>query len=115
MFRGHFKLAAHMVFHQFSKEGIVRVRQQIIETDAGTDEYFLYAGQGAQTPKQCQVVCMICPQVWAGFWEKALPVLAYPLGQLFLTGRLSEIGCGTAHIMNMALKILVFCNRHGFL
>ena len=48
---------------------------------------------------------MVHPKIFAWFREKALFVLAYTLRQLFFTGRMAEIGCRAAHIMDIALKI----------
>ena len=48
---------------------------------------------------------MICPQVLTWFREQTLFVRTRTLGHLLCTGRIPEIGCRAAYIMDIALKI----------
>ena len=57
---------------------------------------------------------MIRSEVFAGLRKQTLPVRADTLGQLFLTGWLSEICGRTAYIMNITLKIRILCHFDGF-
>ncbi len=50
---------------------------------------------------------MVNFQIRTGFREKALSVFADSLCHLFLAGRPPEIGRGTAHIVNISLKIFL--------
>ncbi len=107
MFRSDLQLAAHMILNQFPEKAVIRIRQQVIKTDPGTDEYLLHSRKRAQLTKQFQIVLMIRFQIRAGPREKALAVLAYALGQLLFTGRGAEIGGGPSYIMDITFEILI--------
>ena len=42
--RRHLQLAGNVILHQFFKEGILFVRQQIVKPDTATDKYFFDTG-----------------------------------------------------------------------
>ncbi len=105
VFRRHFQLTADVMFHQFFEKRVVRVRHQIVKADARADKYFFYAGQRPQSAKKRQIIRMIHLQIGTWFREKALSVFADALRHLFLAGRMSEIGGGTAHVVDIALEI----------
>ena len=53
-------------------------------------------------------------QIPTGLREQALPVLTHALCQLLLTGGFPEIGRRAAHIMDIALKLLIPCHLLRF-
>ena len=54
---------------------------------------------------------MIRHQVFAGLREQALLSRTCPLCHLLFAGREPEIGCGTAHIVDVALEIRLLCQK----
>ena len=52
---------------------------------------------------------MVCLQVLTGCRKEALLIGTCPLGQLFVTGRRTEISSRSAYIMNVSLEVLVLC------
>ena len=115
MLRGNLQLPADMVVYQLPEKGVVLIRQQIIKAYAGTDKDLFHTGKGTQASQQLQVILMIRFQVRTGLREKALPHLAYALGQLLITGRRPEIGCGSSHIMNIAFEFRILTDQLRFL
>ena len=104
MFRRHLQLAADVILTQFPEKRWIRVSHDIIKADAGTDENFFHLRNLTELSEQIPVIRVIHLQIFAWFWEQALSVDAGPFGQLLVTGRLPEVGCGTAHIMDIPLE-----------
>jgi hypothetical protein len=50
-------------------------------------------------------------KVFAGRRVKALPVFANTIGFLFAAGLFPEVGCGAAHVMDIALELRVTYKR----
>ena len=44
MLRCNFQLTADMILTQFFEKRVIRIRQQIVKPDTGTDKYFLTPG-----------------------------------------------------------------------
>ena len=57
---------------------------------------------------------MIYSQVFAWRGKQALLILADPFRELFLTRWLSEICCGTTHIVNITLELRIICHSGSF-
>ena len=114
MLRGHFQLAGNVELHQFLEEGVLLVRQQIVKPDAAADEYLLHPGNLPQLAKQGDVIRVVGFHVLAGGGIEALPSAAGTLGQLLVTGRVAEVGSGAAHIVDVALEILVLYHQLRF-
>ena len=46
--------------------------------------------------------------------EQALPVWADAVFELLLAGRMAEICRRSAYVVDIALKVLLFCDQFGF-
>ena len=112
--RGHPELARDVVFHQLPEEGVVLVRQQVVEADAAADEDLFHPGQGPELPQQLHVVRVIRPEIPAGPGEEALLPGADPLGELLFAGGEPEVGRGAAHVVDVALEFRVFGHAFSF-
>ena len=112
MLRRNLKLSAYMVLAELSKKGILLICHYIIKPDPGTDKNLFYPWKASKLSKEAYIVFMVSPKILAGGREEALSVFTYPLGQLFFTGGMPEIGSRAAHIMDISFKILIL--RHLF-
>ena len=114
MFRCHTQLPTYVMFHQFTQKSLVPVCHHIIKAYTGADEYLLHSRDLPQLPKQRNVIRMIYSQVFAWRGKQALLILADPFRELFLTRWLSEICCGTTHIVNITLELRIICHSGSF-
>ena len=114
MFRCHTQLPTYVMFHQFTQKSLVPVCHHIIKAYTGADEYLLHSRDLPQLPKQRNVIRMIYSQVFAWRGKQALLILADPFCELFLTRWLSEICCGTTHIVNITLELRIICHSGSF-
>ena len=64
--------------------------------------------------QQLYIIGVVCIQIAARRGEKALPVPAYAVFHLFLTGRMSEIRRRSSHIMDISFKLLLLCDLLRF-
>ena len=48
VFGRHFELTAYMILAEFAEKLLFLISQQIVETDSGSYEYFLYSGDVPQ-------------------------------------------------------------------
>ena len=110
MLRRDFKLAAHMMFAQLPEEFILPVRKQIVKPDAGADEDLFHSRDVPEFLQQGHIIAVVRIQILAGGREQALSVPADAVFHLFFTGRMAEVCRRSAHIMDIALEILFFCN-----
>lgn len=95
-------------------KSLVPVCHHIIKAYTGADEYLLHSRDLPQLPKQRNVIRMIYSQVFAWRGKQALLILADPFRELFLTRWLSEICCGTTHIVNITLELRIICHSGSF-
>ena len=105
--RRHAQLAAHVVPAQLGQESFVRVRHEIVKTHAGPHKNFLHPGQCAEFAQKLHIVGVVHLQVGAGLRKEALAVPAGAEGQLFPAGRLPELRCRAADVVDVALEIRV--------
>ena len=103
-----------MVLHQFPEEFFILIIDQIIKTYSGTDKYFFHFWNLPQFPEQGQVIRVINVQVFTGSWKQALFLRAYAFRELLLTGRMPEICRRPSHVMDIALKVLIFRHKLRF-
>ena len=96
-----------MVLHQLLEEGVLFVRQKVVKSNAAADEDLFHPRELAQLPKQGHIVGVVGIHIFAGCGVEALPPAAGTFGQLLFAGRVAEIGGGAAHIVDVALEILV--------
>ena len=99
------ELSADVILTEFAQECTVLVRQKIIESEAGADEDFFHAGEGAELPQKGQVVAVVNLEIRAGLREEAAPVFAGPVRHLLSAGRRAELGGGAADVVDIALEI----------
>ena len=112
---GDLQLAGDMVLHELPEEGVLLIRQQIIEPDAAAHKHFFHAGNFPELAQEGDVVGVVRPHILAGGGVQALPSAAGTLGQLLFAGGVAEIGGGAAHIVDVALEILVLHHDFRFL
>ncbi len=112
--RRYLESSADMMFAQFPQKIVAGVCEHIIETNAGTDEDLFHPRQTAQRPENFDIFPMVYFHIAADLRVKAVPVSAYAMLQLLFTGRLSEISCGAAHIVNIAFKLRIRDEDFGF-
>ena len=88
------------------KEGIVRVRHQVVEPDAAADEHLFHARQLPHPAQNFKVVAVIHDHVGAGGGGQAvLAAIAHAPQHLLPAGREPEVGGGAADIVDVALEI----------
>ena len=105
MLRRNLQLAGNVVFHQFLKEGLVLVQNQIIVADAAANEHLLHAGNGPKPPKDRKIIAVIHNQVRAGRRGQALfAALTHTPGHLLFAADDPEVCGGAAHIVDVPLK-----------
>ena len=114
MLRSNLQLTGDMELYQLLEEGILLVCQQVVEADAGPDKDLLHTGDLPELPQQGHIVAMVRLHILAGGGVQALPSAAGTLGQLLFAGGSAEIGGGTAHIVDVALEILVLHDHFRF-
>ena len=105
---GNLQLARDVILHQLAEEGIVRIRHQIVKTNARADKHLLDPRQGLDGTQKINVLSVVSDEVRTGRGGKALAVGANAVLQLFFAGRVAEIGGRAAHVVNVALEIRHF-------
>ena len=106
MFGRHFELPAYMMLAELAEEIPLFVSQQIVETDPGSYEHLLHAGDVPKFFQESDIITVIRIQVPAGRWKQALSVPADAVFELLFTGGMPEVRSGAAHIVDISLKIL---------
>ena len=104
MLRRHLQLSADVILHQTVEECLILIIHQIIITDAGADEHFLYPRQGPHGVEHLHIMRMIDLQVRARLGPQALPFRTGTVFCLFVTGRAGEIRARSADIMDIPLE-----------
>ena len=106
--RGNFQLSGNVELHQFFEEGVLLICQQIVKADTAADKNFLHTGDFSEFPQQSNIVRMIRTHIFARGGVQTLTTTTSTLTQLLFTGGVAEVGGRAAHIMDVALEVLVF-------
>ena len=97
-----------------AKKSLVPVCHHIIKAYTGADEYLLHSpgSSAASEAEKRNPNDLQSGFAWRG--KQALLILADPFRELFLTRWLSEICCGTTHIVNITLELRIICHSGSF-
>ena len=109
--RRDLELAGDVIAHQLVEKCLGLVGQQIVEADAAADKDLFDARKLPELSQQRHIVAVVGDHVFARLREQALPVRAGPLRQLLFARGLAEICRRTAHVVDVALEVLLV--RHG--
>ena len=107
VFGRDFQLSADVVFDQLAQEFVRLVVQHVIVADARADEHLFHPFQLAQGAQQIDVLLVGDLEIGAFFPADAVFLRADPLFKLLFAGGVAEVGGGAAHVVNVALEILV--------
>ena len=105
MLWGDLELPRNVIPHQLSEKAVVLIVHQIIKTDSRTYKDFFDLGQLFDLLDQLDVLLMIRLQIFAWRWRKTLSVRANAAFKLFIAGRIAEIRCRTANVVDVTLEI----------
>ena len=113
MLRGDLQLSGNVELHQFFKERVFLICQQVVKANTAANKNLFHAGNLSQLTQQRNIVRVVGFHVFAGGGIQALPSAAGTLRQLLFAGRMAEVGGGAAHIVDIALEILVLYHQFG--
>ena len=105
--RGHLQLARDVVLHQVGEELPAGVLHQVVKADTGADKDLFDPWDLPQAAQEPQIIHVVRVQVGAGLGGQTGPVFAEPMLQLLLAGGPAEGGRGPAHVVDIALEILI--------
>ena len=94
-----------MILDELSEKTVIRIVHQIVKPNARPDKDLFNALDRPHPAQQLPVFAMIHLQLGAGLGRQTPPVRTNPVFHLLVTGRIAEIGRGSAHIVYVALEI----------
>lgn len=114
MFRRNLELTADVISNEILEEILVFVKDEIVEADARTDEDLFDLGNRADAAKEMQIFRMIHDKIFARLGSEAFSSLTHTAFFLTLAGGLTEVGGGTAHVMDVSLEVGEVCEHFCF-
>ena len=99
------ELTRYVMLYELSEEGVVVVVHQIVKSDAGANEHLFNLIDLLYLAKHMSVLGVIDLQMLTRCGREALACRAYTGCLLLITGRITEIGGGTSHVVYIALEI----------
>lgn len=115
VFRRHLQLTADVIAAKLLEKGVIRIIDQIVIADSGTNKNPFHAFDLPKLSKQGEIILMAYLKIFTWFREKALFVFADAMLQLSLTGRGAEIRCRSADVVNISFEAFLLGQEFGLL
>ena len=107
MLRCHTHLSGDVILADFTKELLIRVRHEVIEAKAGSDEDLLHTRQRTHFAEQLYIIAVINLQVFARLRPETFATDTGALRKLLLAGWSTELGGRTTDVEDVALELLI--------